>query len=243
MERSVLVIDDDPVLCDAITDYLEPCGFAVQTRGEGRSGLEAAGQENHDLILLDVMLPDDLDGLEVLRILRESSQVPVIMLTARGDEIDRILGLELGADDYLTKPFSLRELLARVKALLRRGLGLGTAKTGPGVGVPAPPPPRSVIKSGPFSLDAGLRRLSAGQREIWLSATQTSILKVLMENPWTTLPRDWLIRAALGQDHNIADRGVDVHMSHIRSMLKKLAPELSPIQTLRGAGYSWICEE
>ncbi|MDR2422349.1 MAG: response regulator transcription factor [Deltaproteobacteria bacterium] len=239
MERSVLVIDDDIILCDAISDYLEPYGFAIKSRGDGRGGLEAASREDLDLILLDVMLPDDLDGLEVLRIIRESSQVPVIMLTARGDEIDRVLGLELGADDYLTKPFSLRELLARVKALLRRGLSQGATRAE--LGAPAPPP-RSVVKSGPFSLDAGLRRLSVGQNEIWLSATQTSILKVLMENPWTTLPRDWLIRAALGQDHNIADRGVDVHMSHIRSMLKKLAPELSPIQTLRGAGYTWIGE-
>jgi DNA-binding response OmpR family regulator len=242
MERTVLVIDDDSVLCEAISDYLEPYGFAVLCRGDGRGGLEAIESVYLDLILLDVMLPNDLDGLEVLRTLRESSQVPVIMLTARGDEIDRVLGLELGADDYLTKPFSLRELLARVKALLRRSLVLSSARSDTGPGVCAPPP-RTVVKSGPFSLDVSLRRLSVGQNESWLSGTQTSILKVLMENPWATLPRDWLIRAALGQDHNIADRGVDVHMSHIRSTLKKLAPELSPIQTLRGAGYSWIVEE
>lgn len=228
---TILVIDDDPGLREAVSDYFEPSGYKVFGLEDGDSVPDCLGTYKPSVVLLDITLPRGQDGFAVLARIRRVSAVPVIMLTARGDEIDRVLGLEMGADDYLSKPFSLRELLARVKALLRRGAFGSEACRSSLNG--------AFVTSKGFSLEAARRRLLFGELSAELSLCEANILRVLMENPGIVLERDRLIKLAMGEDHNISSRGVDVHVSHIRGTLKKLAPSLSPILTVRGSGYLW----
>ena len=231
-----MVVDDDPKVHEAVSDYFGPEGYLIKSMNDGRDIRTCLSRDRIDLVLLDVMLPGGLDGFEVLRAIRGESSVPVIMISARGDEADRVIGLELGADDYLPKPFSLRELLARIKGLLRRAAEPHLLRS-------TMPVKAVSVKSGDFVLEPRRRRLCWGSASVDLSTTEASILKVLMEHPEKVLARELLIQLAMGDDYNTTDRSIDVHISRLRKHLKKLTPHLSPIQTIWRSGYCWTGHE
>ena len=216
----VLLIDDDARLAALLDDNLRPQGVALVHAGGGQAGLAALAGGGFDAVLLDVMMPG-MDGLEVCRRIRQKSKVPVIMLTARGDETDRVVGLELGADDYVPKPFSPRELLARLRAVLRR-----TA--------PAGEPPLVV---GNVSVDLGAREVRVGGDAVELTALEFDLLVALARRPGRVVPREVLLEEAGRSDVTVSDRTVDVHVSHLRKKLgdDPRAPRL--IKTVRGVGY------
>ncbi len=218
----VLVIDDDPGLRELLAEYLGGRGFETATAADGPTGLEAARAGSHDLVVLDIMLPG-LDGLGVLRELRTTSQVPVIMLTARGDDVDRIVGLELGADDYLAKPFNPRELVARIQAVLRRG------------GVPDTAQP---LRAGPLLVDPDRRSVRLDGDPIELTTTEFELLRVLVARAGRVVPRERLMELARGEDYASFDRSVDVHVSHIRRKLGDDPRSPRLIKTVRGVGYT-----
>jgi len=232
MQKSILIIDDDLKLHEAVRDYFSPDGYRVDSLSDGREVLSHLSRRKVDLVLLDLMLPGGFDGFEVMRAIRTESAVPIIMISARGEEADRVIGLELGADDYLAKPFSLRELLARVKGVLRRA-GESTE------GRFARELQSAPIKSGAFVLELNRRRLSWEKSQVEISTTEANILKALMEHPDLVLARDLLIQLAMGADYNTTDRSIDVHISRLRKRIKKLAPHLEPIQTIWRSGYCW----
>ena len=233
-DRKILIIDDDKRLHEGIRDFLEPSGFHIHSlfSGHGVAG-EIAGIQP-DLLLLDVMLPGGMDGFAVLHEARRVSRVPIIMLTARGEETDRVVGLEMGADDYLPKPFSLRELLARIKAVLRRTGGVSPA--------PAPAEPETddgKIASGSFVLDHKRHILYWQGGQLPLSTSEVRVLQVFMEHSGEVLTRDRIISLAFGSDYCTGDRNIDVHVSRIRGLLRGLDQSLSPIRTVWGTGYRW----
>jgi two-component system phosphate regulon response regulator PhoB len=222
MPRTVLVIDDEPEMLRLLDYNLTRAGYAVLTARDGDSGLAAARRHAPDLVILDVMMPG-LDGLEVCKRLRQeptTASRPVLMLTARAEESDRVLGLELGADDYVVKPFGMRELLARVKALLRRAEG--------------PPAGGEVLKVGRLVIDSGRRLVTAAGKPVALTATEFNILRALAERPGRVRSREDLISAARGEDAAVVDRTVDVHVAALRRKLGKLG---EAIETVRGVGY------
>lgn len=231
--QRVLMIDDDERLQSVVREYLENHNLAVSTLYSGKGLAEALETEKPDLLLLDVMLPGD-DGFTILRTLRAHSKIPVIMLTACGDETDRIVGLEIGADDYLGKPFNPRELLARIKAVLRR------ATDGAGAGKPAPA--EGVIQLDGFALDEKRQRLTRGEAGMDLSFTEFRILHAFMSRPGEVLSREKVLSLVFGEDHYVCDRNIDVYISRIRAILKKLGEEGTRIRTAWGAGYSWVKE-
>lgn len=219
-EPRILVVDDEPQLLSLVTAYLKPEGYLVQTAADGPGGLKAARSFKPDLIVLDLMLPG-IDGLEVLTQLRRETQAYVILLTAKADETDKVVGLAVGADDYLTKPFSPRELVARVKAGLRR--------VRPGRGLP-----ESTVLTFPRL------RIDTGSRKVWVDDTLTELttiefdlLRALAEHPGRVLSREQLLERVWGYDYYGEARVVDVHIGHIR---RKLGDE-GFIATVRGAGY------
>lgn len=219
---TVLVIDDEKDLIELIRYNLEKDGFEVKGAVDGESGLALAAQELPDLILLDLMLPG-IDGLEVCRMLRSetrTARIPVIMLTARGAESDRVVGLELGADDYVTKPFSPRELTARVKALLRR---LSSQKE-----------PPDLIRRGDLKIDLVRREVMCGDAPVSLTATEFRLLQFLASQPGRVFSRSELIDGILGRDVAVLDRTIDVHVVSLR---KKLRDSGNLIETVRGFGY------
>jgi DNA-binding response OmpR family regulator len=221
MQR-LLVIDDDPKLGGLLREYLGARGYQVELAADGPRGLERHAQGDVDLIILDVMMPG-MDGLEVLRQLRATARTPVVMLTARGDDVDRIIGLELGADDYLPKPFNPRELLARVSAVLRRG-------------APAPAPVAALSASG-IRLDPERREVQVDGQPVDLTTTEFELLRALLAAAGRIIPRERLMELARGQEWAAFDRSVDVHISHLRRKLgdDPKAPRL--IKTIRGVGY------
>ena len=222
----VLVVDDDPNVAEVVGRYLEREGFEVELLGDGQLGLERALAEPPDVLILDLMLPG-LDGLEVCRRLRALAPVPVIMLTAKGDEADRVLGLELGADDYVAKPFSPRELVARVRGVLRRtakGAGVATAAA------PAPPLP--------IAVDEGRMQIRYHGRLLELSRYEYGLLKTLASRPGHVFSRDALLERVWGNDTESMDRTVDAHVKTVRAKMKAIAPDEEPIRTHRGSGYS-----
>ncbi|MFM2246827.1 MAG: hypothetical protein RL071_2901 [Pseudomonadota bacterium] len=221
MQR-LLVIDDDPKLGGLLREYLGARGYQVELAADGPRGLERHAQGDVDLIILDVMMPG-MDGLEVLRQLRATARTPVVMLTARGDDVDRIIGLELGADDYLPKPFNPRELLARVSAVLRRG-------------APAPAPVAALSASG-IRLDPERREVQVDGQPVELTTTEFELLRALLAAAGRIIPRERLMELARGQEWAAFDRSVDVHISHLRRKLgdDPKAPRL--IKTIRGVGY------
>ncbi|MBN2241613.1 MAG: response regulator [Acidobacteria bacterium] len=218
----ILVIDDEADLIELVRYNLEQEGFKVRSASDGESGLSIAIQEMPELVLIDLMLPG-MDGLEVCRSLRadsRTSSIPIIMLTAKSAESDRIVGLELGADDYVIKPFSPRELAARVKAVLRRSL-----------------PPRSqsrVIHRGGLSIDTARREVNLNGTPVELTATEFRLLQFFAEHPGRVFSRSELIDAALGREVSVVDRTIDVHITGLR---KKLAGYSAWIETVRGFGY------
>jgi two-component system, OmpR family, response regulator len=215
---TILLIDDDPKLAQLLSSYLGQHGYDVRHAPGGAQGLESLASSTPDAILLDVMMPG-MDGLEVLRRLRTRSQVPVVMLTARGDETDRIVGLELGADDYLPKPFNPRELLARLKAVLRRANPVANDA--------------DRIEVSDLIIDIDGRVAHRAGRALDLTALEFDVLVALAQRAGRVVSREGLLTAAGRDDTTVSDRTVDVHISHLR---RKLA-EPALIKTIRGVGY------
>ncbi len=222
-----LIIDDDADLCELVTEYLQGEGLEVEAVHDGVTGVVRCLEATPDLVILDVMLPG-LGGFEVLSRIRERSKVPVIMLTARGEDVDRIVGLEMGADDYLPKPFNPRELVARIRAILRRVAG-ETTSDGP-----------ELFAVGDLHLDLGAREVRCGDRLVELTGAEFMILEVLIREAGTVVGRDDLSRQALGRRSSAFDRSLDVHLSNLR---RKLGPSLDGgerIKTVRGVGYVYV---
>jgi len=221
---AVLLVDDDRELCRMLVEYLSPEGFRLTTVHDGEEALYALGRHHYDLIVLDVMLPR-LGGLEVLRQLRPKDATPVLMLTARGEDIDRVVGLEMGADDYLPKPFNPRELVARMRAILRRSLALEPQ-----------PGRRDRIDAGPLSLLFSSRTASALGQTIALTGAEFRVLEVLMQQHGVVVSREQLTRQVLGRRLTPYDRSIDTHISNIRRKLAAVAQQVS-IVNVRRTGY------
>jgi two-component system alkaline phosphatase synthesis response regulator PhoP len=217
----ILVVDDEPSITNLVSAYLKPEGYEVYVAADGNAGLKAARAFKPDIIILDVMLPG-MDGIELLSRLRRESDVYVIMLTARTEETDKIIGLSVGADDYVTKPFSPRELVARVKATLRR------LKTGTGTGVEG-----SVLSFKHIRIDTGARTVAVDENPIDLTAIEFDLLKSLAENRGRVLTREQLLEKVWGGEYFGEMRVVDVHLGHVRQKLGR--DDL--IVTVRGVGY------
>ena len=222
----LLLIDDDRTLCRLVRDYLTPMGYAVEPIHDGAEGAKLALSEKWDAIILDVMLPG-LDGLEVLRRLRQTSAVPVLMLTARSDEADRIVGLELGADDYLPKTFSPRELLARLRAVLRRAQGTNL----PG------PEPLTEISVQDLKIQVEARSATLSGEPLVLTPVEFELLLVLARAKGRVKSREQLVDEIRDRAYEVFDRSVDVHISALRRKLGDDAKEPRYIRTLRAAGY------
>lgn len=226
----ILLIDDDSELTEMLSDYLSAEDFTVEAVYDGETGVEAALSGQHDVVVLDIMLPR-LSGVEVLRRIRQQSRVPVLMLTAKGDDVDRIVGLELGADDYLPKPCNPRELVARLRAILRRTAAMGEAS-----GVED-----RVV--GRISLQPGRRVASWDGQRLDLTSTEFNILETLMRHAGQVVSKADLSSEALGRELERYDRGLDMHVSNLRRKLGTLADGRSPIQTVRGIGYQLLQDD
>ncbi|HEY6004953.1 MAG TPA: response regulator transcription factor [Anaeromyxobacter sp.] len=219
----VLLVEDDLRLASLTKEYLEGHGVAVVLASDGRRGQEEALTGKYDAVLLDLMLPGK-DGLEVCREVRARSDVPIVVLTARGEEADRVMGLELGADDYLPKPFSPRELLARIRAVVRRAKG----RAGPA---------RDVVKVGSLSVDPAARKVTLGGREVFLTGYEFALLLALARRAGRVLTREQLMELARGSAEDAFDRSIDVHVSRLRQKLGDDPKRPRLIKTVRGAGY------
>jgi len=224
---SILLIDDDEELCELLSEYLDGEGWEIESLHEGPAGLRRALESQWDAIILDIMLPG-LNGLDLLRKLREKRDIPVIMLTARGEEIDRILGLELGADDYLPKPFNPRELSARLRAVLRRSRTPEDSGKG-----------RS-LRVGDLSLDPGSRSLRIGIDEIHLTSVEFELLELMLAKAGEVVTREALSLHALGRKPSAWDRSLDTHMSNLRKKLGKDPDGRERLRTIRGVGYQYL---
>jgi len=229
---NVLLVDDDIRLQANAADFLGPHGCTVNSVSDGREIEMAIALIQPDIVLLDVMLPGE-DGFAVLRKLRATSRIPVIMLTARGNDTDRIVGLELGADDYLPKPFNPRELLARIRAVLRRA----APDTGNDTEIAS-----DAIGLGPIHLDCKRQKIRSGEVCIDLTITEFRIIKVFMNRPGQILTREEIQTLAFGESYSCNDRNIDVYISRVRGTLRKLCGE-SCIRTVWGAGYCWASED
>jgi len=230
MTNKILIIDDDIELCELLTDYLSAEGFAAEAVHDGESGVESALNNDFGLIVLDVMLPR-LSGFEVLRRIRAGSSVPVLMLTARGDEVDRIVGLEMGADDYLPKPFNPRELVARLRAILRRAV----------IPVTETDAASSLLAVGDVSVDPGARSVLCGGKPVEATSVEFSLLEVLLRMAGKVISREDLSVQALGRTLNYQDRSIDVHVSSLRKKLGTLSDGSERIKSVRGVGYIYTC--
>jgi DNA-binding response OmpR family regulator len=222
MSEQILLIEDDARLAGMVRDYLGGSGLAVTVAGTGAEGLSRLAGGRFDAVILDLMLPD-MDGLEICRRLRAGSQLPVLMLTAKGDPMDRVVGLELGADDYLPKPFEPRELLARLRAILRRGRG----------GAAAVP----VLRFGRLEIDGGAMEARLGGRACALTAHQFKLLEVMARAAGRVLSRDYLMDQLKGTSLEAFDRSIDVHVSRIRAEIEDDPKRPRRVITVRGAGY------
>jgi DNA-binding response OmpR family regulator len=227
MAVRVLLIDDDVRLQELLATYLEQNGVHVTTASDGARGLVALDAGAFDAVLLDVMLPG-MDGLEVLRRIRTRSKVPVLMLTAKGDETDRVVGLEIGADDYVAKPFSPRELLARLRAVLRRSQPAALSEK---------------IVVGDVALDVATREVRVADRVVELTGIEFDILVALARRAGRVVPRDALLTEAGRGDVTVGERTVDVHISHLRQKLGDDPRSPKKIKTVRGVGYVFAREE
>ena len=226
---TALLVEDDARLAALTREYLEGHGVAVTVVSDGRSGLAEALARRHDVVLLDLMLPEK-GGLEVCRELRARSDVPIIVLTARGEEADRVMGLELGADDYMAKPFSARELLARMRAVVRRARG----RAGPSL---------EVLRVGRLVIDPGAHRATHDGVELQLTGYEFALLKALAERAGRVLSREQLMEIARGSAEEAFDRSIDVHVSRLRQKLGDDPKRPQLIKTVRGAGYVLAAEE
>jgi two-component system response regulator CpxR len=237
----VLVIDDDRKLCRLIADYLDPLGYRVSYVHSGPEGVARATQEAWGAVILDLMLPG-LDGFEVLKRIRAASDVPVLMLTARGDEADRIVGLEIGADDYLPKTFSTRELLARLRAVMRRARATGTAAENKAAGSdsrPSADPPKT-ISIGELTVCPDDRTASLAGAPLALTPVEFDLLVSLARSRGRVKSREQLLEEIRDRDYDVFDRSVDVHVSALRKKLGDDPRQPRFIRTLRSAGYLMI---
>jgi len=225
LER-ILVIDDDVALCELVSEYLQPLGFELEFAHRGDLGAERALSGEHSLVVLDVMLPA-LNGFEVLRKVRAESRIPVLMLTARGDDVDRIVGLEIGADDYLPKPFNPRELAARIRAILRRAESKPMADQSPA----------RTITVGDVALDAGSRIVRRGDEIVELTAVEFDLLERLLRAAGSIITREELSSEVLGRNLSPFDRSIDMHISNLRKKLGHHFGAVERIKTVRGVGY------
>lgn len=224
MPLTILVVDDEPAVTELLVYNLRKSGYETLTAADGREALRLARQNQPDLILLDLMLPE-IDGLEVCRELRKTSNVPILMLTAQGEEIDRVVGLELGADDYLAKPFSVRELLARIKAVLRRTQ-------------PAGPEPTTTLRGpGGLRLDPETRLVHVAEAPLELTRLEFDLLQLLLTNAGRVLTRERLLEQAWGYDFVGDTRAVDSAIKRLRAKLRTASPEADAIEAVRGVGY------
>jgi len=222
MANRVLIIDDDVRLAEMLETYLGTRGFTVDRRDTGRRGLEALDSRPYDAVILDVMLPD-LDGFEVCRQIRARSTVPILMLTARGEATDRIVGLELGADDYLPKPFEPRELVARLSAILRRARPAAA--------------PAGVLRFGRLVIDPAAREVRVDEQRRELTGRQFDLLLFLAERAGRVMSREQIMDALSGEEWDSVDRSIDVHVSRIRSAIEEDPRRPRFLQTVRGTGY------
>jgi two-component system phosphate regulon response regulator OmpR len=228
----ILVVDDDARLRELLNRYLAEQGYAVRSVADAAEMNRQLARERYDLMILDLMLPGE-DGLSVCRRLRGGGEtLPIIMLTAKGDDVDRIVGLELGADDYLPKPFNPRELVARIQAVLRRQPPL------PPPGAPATA--AQVVEFGEFRLNLGTRLLTRNGAEVPLTSGEFSLLKVLVEHPRTPMSRDKLMELARGREFGAFDRSIDVQVSRLRKLIEADPAKPAFIQTVWGFGYVFI---
>ncbi|HYK94967.1 MAG TPA: response regulator transcription factor [Candidatus Dormibacteraeota bacterium] len=223
MARTILVVEDEPTLRETLAEALEAEGYQVVQAADGRAALTRFRASHPDLVLLDLMLPE-LSGLEVARLIRTESSAPIVMLTARDAEVDKVVGLELGADDYVTKPFSLRELSARIRAVLRRGESLGT---------PLPP----LVDLGPVKVDLAGHRVLRDGAEVPVKPKVFELLAFLLRHPGQVVSRDQLLEQVWGYDYPGETRTVDVHVHWLRTAIEAAPTRPSIIQTVRGVGY------
>ncbi|XYH93144.1 response regulator [Sorangium sp. So ce1128] len=226
MSKHILVVDDEARIREVLLYALQKEGYTVTAVADGRAAIEAAGAGRIDLVVLDVMLPE-LDGLEVCRRLRAGSRTPILFLSARADEVDRIVGLELGGDDYLTKPFSPRELVARVRALLRRAEAPPPA--------PLPEARAAVLRHGPIEVDTDRHEARYLGQPVSLTATELGVLGALLERPGVVLSRGQLMQRAYRYDNLITERTIDTHVRRIRAKFRAVGGD--PIATVHGVGY------
>ncbi|WP_294180369.1 response regulator transcription factor [uncultured Clostridium sp.] len=230
LQRKILIVDDEEHICELIGFNLRKNGYKTIAANDGLSGLKIARREKPDLILLDVMLPE-LDGYEVCKEIRKDSEIsstPVIMITARGEEFDKVLGLELGADDYITKPFSIREMVARVKAVLRRLEERSTNKT---------------YSFGDISVDFDKHEVVKDGHKIELTLKEFELLKILIENRGRVMTRDFLLDKVWGYEYAGETRTIDVHIRHLRQKIEDGDKAPKYIETIRGIGYRFNSEE
>lgn len=226
-KATILVVDDEHTIRDTVKSYLRQEGYQVYTAADGLAAMQAFRSYQPDLVVLDIMLPG-LDGLEVLQRLRQESDVYVLMLTARSEETDRVVGLKLGADDYLTKPFSPRELVARVQAILRRGRDVERAE--------------STLVLGQIKIDAGARQVWVDDTPLELTPIEFDLLHALGRHRGRVLSREQLIEQVWGYDYYGDERVVDVHIGRLRKKLEAIRPNFQPIVTVRGVGYRFVEE-
>lgn len=223
MTERILLIEDDSRLAGMLSTYLEENGFEVERSGNAAGGLELVRREPFEAVILDVMLPD-LDGFEVCRRIRADSDIPILMLTARGDPTDRIVGLEIGADDYVPKPFEPRELLARIRAVLRRGRREPSTGDGP-------------LRFGRLEIDLDRRAATLDEAPVDITSYQFEMLRTLAENAGRVLSRDFLMDKLRGQELTAFDRSIDVHISRLRAAIEDDPKQPKRIVTVRGFGY------
>ncbi|ABE56736.1 two component transcriptional regulator, winged helix family [Shewanella denitrificans OS217] len=222
----ILLIDDDHGLSELLAQLLELEGFSLTQAYDGQQGLDNALKQEFDLILLDVMLPK-LNGFDLLKALRQHKQTPVLMLTARGDEIDRVVGLEIGADDYLPKPFNDRELVARIRAILRRAQKPANE-------------PRDELKCGDIKLDPARQEVSCKEQLILLTGTEFSLLHALIKQAGELVSKETLSETVLHKKLMPFDRSLDMHLSNLRKKFPERADGRPRVKTIRGQGYIWI---
>jgi two-component system response regulator CpxR len=222
--EDILLIDDDVELCSMLTDYLGRYGFRVSAIHRGDTGLTEALKKQHTLILLDVMLPG-LDGFEVLKRIRAASSISVLLLTARGEDVDRIVGLEIGADDYLPKPFNPRELLARMRAILRR------------TSTKEPASEQTLLRSDGLELDPAARTVVQDGKKLDLTDVEFAMLEALLRTPGKVVTREELVENVLGRKFHPFDRSLDMHISRLRRKLSGNSQDDDRVKTVRGTGY------
>jgi DNA-binding response OmpR family regulator len=227
MNEKILIVEDEALIADSVSYALKKEGFQVLTSADGAQGLAMAREQQPELILLDIMLPT-MDGFEVCRALRSETSIPIIMLTAKGEEVDRVVGLELGADDYVIKPFSMRELIARVKAVLRRSRMSGEGGS------------QEILTAGDLVVDSRRRMIKVGEKVIHLPLKEFELLRILVKNKDRVMTREILLNSVWSEDAYETTRTLDVHIRWLREKIEDNPSDPRRIVTIRGVGYMYV---